>query len=472
MRLRAIPSRLSGASKVKPPVRVIVPLLFLAASTVLSPGVFACADPPPETVMTVMLTAGAKVPGTALTLIFDPWTSIASGTGQFCSCAFRFPTDKIASIDAVRLVETGTNNVLASFDTWTEDLDTSASVEAMLAAGAGEDWTGFLSSLNATVEPGVEADFQVDITLASGITIRDLGEDLAADLQSMVFSDEADSIGIPMGTHGGFVDIAPRQPYLVYDVPHLFDATDLEVQDQFGTAKRTVDRCDFFMNPVQKTHVSPPGVTDLILNPALHYTWNRFTEVLPTGLITVSVTDQFGASKWTVSDAPTYLLAPTSKCTPEGCIPDPVPDEQHYQCYQVVNGPDPNQTVDLWDQFGDTDGAEVGAARWLCNPTQKTVLDLNTGLPIGPPFIIQDAQAHLACYNLPLRTKTFSFTARDQFPSPFDGSDGDELFLCVDAVKQPLPIPTLSEWGIIGLFCLLLTAWMVLAYRRRGAMAT
>lgn len=161
----------------------------------------ACGDPPPATVLTaIVITPGPPV---AVKLIFDPWTTFGSASTQFCTCAFRFPTALIDTIDAVRLVETGTNTPIAGFGTWVVNANTSADVEALVGAGAGNGWFGFLNDLGAAVSPGTAADFQVDVTLKTGVTLSDLMT--ALDGQDVVFSDEGNATGNPIGTHQGFV---------------------------------------------------------------------------------------------------------------------------------------------------------------------------------------------------------------------------------------------------------------------------
>ena len=225
------------------------------------------------------------------------------------------------------------------------------------------------------------------------------------------------------------------QPYLVYISTQAFGTTAIvKTKDQFDfmPVLRNVEDRDFFMNPVQKVHVDPPGPAELIVDHDLHYTWNRLPDSIPAGTITVRVADQFSNFNWVVFDEPMYLLAPASKCTPQGCTPGVVPGDQHYQCYYVLNGPDPAQTVELIDQFPPDDlEIEVGPARWLCNPADK---DHPPGAPVE--FLIQDPSQHLACYDIPNTEKPFSFSARDQFSSPFDGGPyGNEQYLCVPALK-------------------------------------
>ena len=178
----------------------------------------ACAITPPTTVLTgVIIDPGPPI---TVTLIFDPWTTFASDPNMFCTAAFRFPTAMIDTIDHVSLVETGTDTLVAGFGSWDPNATTSSDVEAMVAAGAGNAWFGFLNDLGASVSSGVEADFQVDVTLESGVTLSELMA--ALDGESVVFSDEGNASGNPIGTHPGFVTVQ-----LLSSVPAL---------DYWGTA--------------------------------------------------------------------------------------------------------------------------------------------------------------------------------------------------------------------------------------------
>lgn len=193
-------------------VRLLL-IIILASGLGMPRSASACGDPPPATVLTFIVIALG--PPVTVTLIFDPWTTFASSSTQFCSCAFRFPTALIESIDAVRLVESGTDTVITGFGTWTANTTTSADVESQLGAGTGNEWFGFLNDLSASVTGDVPADFQVDVTLKAGITLGDLSAAYMADGASRVFSDEADSSGMPTGAHGGFVNAqVPMVPAL------------------------------------------------------------------------------------------------------------------------------------------------------------------------------------------------------------------------------------------------------------------
>lgn len=182
--------------------RILAIALVLVASLGQGPSAKACSDPPPATVLTVIIISLG--PPLTITLIFDPWETFASNDTQFCNCAFRFPTSLIDTIDDVRFCETGTDTLVPGFGPWTSNVVTSGAVDGILPAAPGEEWFGFFSDLSGAVSAGTLADFQVDITLMPGVTVQDLRD--ALDLESIVFSDESASDGDPMGTHQGFTN--------------------------------------------------------------------------------------------------------------------------------------------------------------------------------------------------------------------------------------------------------------------------
>lgn len=176
-------------------------------STIPHGGAKACTTPPPTTILRLFIINVG--PPLRIRLVFDPWTTISTDSSQFCSCGFRFPTAVIDTIDEVRLVETGTNNLISGFAaTWASNATTSAEIENILGTGAGDDWFGFLNDLGSSVTADTEADFQVDVTLNADVTVDGLFTTLDADRENLVFSDEANSSGVPLGTHQGFVDVS------------------------------------------------------------------------------------------------------------------------------------------------------------------------------------------------------------------------------------------------------------------------
>ena len=105
----------------------------------------------------------------------------------------------------------------------------------------------------------------------------------------------------------------------------------------------------------------PPGV-----NPA-HYECYRVAEEKPFKPVTVTLKDQFGASKATVL-RPTMLCAPTSKNKAD------VKDQKtHLVCYQQEGGQSADKLVSITNQFGN-DRLTVGGPTMLCVPSLKTVI--------------------------------------------------------------------------------------------------
>ena len=253
-----------------------------------------------------------------------------------------------------------------------------------------------------------------------------------------------------------------EQPYVVYEpiFVELFTPTQVGTEDQFdpGLVTRNIVDYDFIMNPADKTHLdTDPFELHGAIDFFLHYTWNKIMVTSP-GSITVTVTDQFGTSIWTIENEPTYLLTPTSKCVDLGCIPAVLPpDRQHYQCYLVEDGPTPGTLVRLEDQFDPTnvDESTVGVALWLCSPADK---DSPQGGAVEFPRTMPDL--HLACYDIPDKTRVLTFEADHQFGS-YTGSDPIKKFFCVDATKKIGKVPALgSTAGFVVVSSLMLAVFL------------
>jgi len=128
--------------------------------------------------------------------------------------------------------------------------------------------------------------------------------------------------------------------------------------------------------------------------------------------------------------------------TPDGAAGPGDPalgDLDHYKCYRV-EGPPVEISRLLIDQFqgGFTD---VLFPEYLCNPVEKTHLDVGTNFPILRPT------EHLVCYQInfpPLPGLAVSF--RDQFIEtqvPLDFVD----LLCVPSLKEGVVQVEDSSWG-------------------------
>ncbi|MEE8551276.1 MAG: hypothetical protein V3T08_08500, partial [Gemmatimonadota bacterium] len=231
----------------------------------------------------------------------------------------------------------------------------------------------------------------------------------------------------------------PKQPYWVWDFTDIpFGPVPLGLSDQFNNnLSVSVDSCDYLMNPVTK---SP---SKGILDPDLHYSWNRIDPPPKPGATqvrNVRVSDQFGVNVWTIRRKPTYVLAPTAKCLGLGCLPGPVPPNQHYACYEAVKSPFIGEVVNLEDQFQPGDVNTVGMGRWVCTPVEKNGSEIFDDL-------------HLACYDVPLTFNPAIWEAEDQFGTFNNAIGQTDAFLCVPAEKELTvgQVPTMGPWGLVTL---------------------
>jgi hypothetical protein len=175
----------------------ILGVLFVASTCQYTK---ACVHPNPHTYLRlVIIDLGPPV---TITLVYDPWLTFGT-MNTSCAAAFQLPMDIIDTVDAVRLVETGTDTLIAGFGPWNPNATTEAAVEALHPAGAGNQWFGFLNTLAGTVPANVPADFQVDVTLKPGETLDTLSAALCPRHPERVFTDEANANGTLMGTHEG-----------------------------------------------------------------------------------------------------------------------------------------------------------------------------------------------------------------------------------------------------------------------------
>lgn len=164
------------------------------------------------------------------------------------------------------------------------------------------------------------------------------------------------------------------------------------LEDQFQATTVSVGEPLQFCNPTQKTVGT---VVTPIVDLNNHLTmYNLLTAApLPT-TITLTATNQFGAQQFAVDKATTLML-PTQKENLD--FPTRL---DHYLCYPV-SGPSVQQAVTLTDQFQSRD-VIVEKPALFCNPVEKTIE--------GRRSRIQNAAAHLVCYNIRLPQST---TSRD-----------------------------------------------------------
>jgi hypothetical protein len=86
----------------------------------------------------------------------------------------------------------------------------------------------------------------------------------------------------------------------------------------------------------------------------------------------VALEDQFGAQQTPVGQA-RLLCTPVTKTVVAGPPPLPIVGD-HLVCYQIQQQ-NPPEVVNLHNQLGHQLNKQVGAARWLCVPTEKVVID-------------------------------------------------------------------------------------------------
>ena len=165
------------------------------------------------------------------------------------------------------------------------------------------------------------------------------------------------------------------------------------LKDQFQTAFVSVGSPLQFCNPAQKT---VGGVVTPIVNLNDHLTMYNLLQSPPLPTTeTLTATNQFGAQQLTVDKAATTLMVPTQKLLENLRFPTRL---DHFLCYPV-NAASIAQPVSLTDQF-QTQDVTVEQPVLFCNPVEKTIGNKTTR--------IQNAEAHLLCYNIRLPQSTTS----------------------------------------------------------------
>ena len=225
----------------------------------------------------------------------------------------------------------------------------------------------------------------------------------------------------------------PENHYKVYMSTPIPVVKPLVLMDQFGTFTVVDLVFDRFSTPTEKIHSD--GTVSPIYDPLIHMDWWRI--FVPQPERTIIGTDQFGQAPWVVKDA-RYLLLPALKNVPAPGAP--VPDWNHYVCYEAIAGPLVGEYVTLVDQFGNAQ-VQVLKAKLFCNPAQKQA--------DGRIYPIMDPVVHLACYQVLNPDGSLTpITTIDQF-----GFWQTQLYqndcLCVPSLKDH-PVPSeKSTWGQI-----------------------
>jgi uncharacterized repeat protein (TIGR02543 family) len=137
------------------------------------------------------------------------------------------------------------------------------------------------------------------------------------------------------------------------------------LEDRFGAFNATVTYTIIFFDPVEKWH---DGMVTPIRYPDMNYLVNNITCEGEPGEWLVVVENQFGVQSLTVS-GPTQLSTPAQKLEPY--YHDPPVEADHLLDYQVIAGDPVNQTVDLYDEFGDFTEVLVLQPNGFGNPTRK-----------------------------------------------------------------------------------------------------
>lgn len=182
--------------------KILLVVVMLLGTMVTN--VRACQDPPPMNLTTLRLIIITLGPPVRITLVYDPWMTFGAAPGMNCACAFKLPPGMVASVDAVRLVQTGTNTPISGFS-WVADPDTTGAVETISASGVLDDWFGFSTGISQNVPAGTMVDFQADVTLTVGMDHNDLVGAMNGTLTNRAFSDGANANGTPNNSHQALV---------------------------------------------------------------------------------------------------------------------------------------------------------------------------------------------------------------------------------------------------------------------------
>jgi len=236
--------------------------------------------------------------------------------------------------------------------------------------------------------------------------------------------------------------------YEVVDGPDV-DVVLPKVGDQFytGVEEVEVNSLRYFGNPVAKTD---DGVLTPIGDSDHHLTLYDITTPTTQNWV-VEVDNQFGEQELTVS-GPVMLAAPTWK---EGHGPPLWLD--HFLLYEVIDGEDVQEVVDLEDQWHLESDVEVHRPVYFANPAGK----------IGPyvdwdpswPLIIQNPDEHLVFYEIVGEPYQGDVGIQNQFHQQETLSVYEPQLLAVPSEKisaeQPSPPPLdasieFKTWTING----------------------
>jgi hypothetical protein len=274
------------------------------------------------------------------------------------------------------------------------------------------------------------------------------------------------------------LDIDHYKVYGVVDLPVAIPGVIL--RDQFGTRQVDLDALAFFATPVDK---NGEGLVD----PNAHQNWYPITGAGEERTFLVSNQLIPIPQNWRTGD-PRFLVVPAAKgicAAPEASVgqlcatdddcnsPPPKangvcgyipPEQNHFECYDVVAAPSSTTSVTLTDQFT-SETTNVLQPALLCNPVEKTVA--------GQVFPMLYPDVHLACYWLPATPRNFTPNSVDQFAPVEPGYSlqtvQDEL-LCVPSTTATVqPVRATGGGEPVALACALLLIGATALGMRRGA---
>jgi len=207
--------------------------------------------------------------------------------------------------------------------------------------------------------------------------------------------------------------------YKTYEVlDPIFITEPVILRDQFGEEHVDTMQLTRFATPVAKNYWP-------ICDSIAHLTWWQFHHPEPQRL--VKVQHQFGYDELYVGDA-RYLLNPAVK----NDITVPLPELNHYKCYEAWGDTILNIQVQLVDQFDSTYVLILEPA-YFCNPCEKETMD-------GTVYPIVDDLAHLTVYRV-LNPEPYNIQAlvKDQFMEGFL-TLGENLYLCLPSLKEEFTV--------------------------------
>lgn len=188
---------------------------------------------------------------------------------------------------------------------------------------------------------------------------------------------------------------APQAPAFKLDHFKMYAISDVEAQETPSITVKdqilkeplliTPKKLQYFCTPVAKTYEKK---TTKIMDRFAHLAWYPYPNDIE--LRTVMYLNQFTnyKRKQLKFNKLEALLAPTEKVDSASRFPGNL---DHYLCYRVTEGSDPEVTVTLEDQFQKTT-ANVTGPIFFCVPCSKN--------DRGQDFPIKNAADHLAVYSI------------------------------------------------------------------------